>query len=419
MFEATAVNSQQQLATVEGSSNTPTPSETDSGCVLSRRQKRNRSKKAPANKKKEPAPPSSQAGNVTSNKAETKKQRLRRATPLKYFVRLQMKNTELYSFLSQYVLLDDQLINLGYPVESAFYPDRAIIYKTPETNVTYYRTEFRRARETIEMAEQHLQEENKPPLSPSLEKRCVRCRKGFFVTLDGEYLTEESCTYHWGGWNRSQGGYVCCGGPESSAGCTFGSLHVWNGVSPGMNGPYDDYVRTGPGPRPRHIYALDTEMLFTGRGLEVGKVSVISIDGCLVYETLVRPERPVVDYNTRFSGLSEADLKRGPSKTVKEVQRDLLGFITSQTILIGHGLENDLRALRILHSKVIDTAVLFPHYYGFPFRRSLKSLVAAYLQRNIQTGQSGHDSFEDARACAELVLWKAACQLRRHKSEHN
>jgi RNA exonuclease 1 len=77
-----------------------------------------------------------------------------------------------------------------------------------------------------------------------------------------------------------------------------------------------------------------------------------------------------------------------------------------------------LRALQILHSKVIDTAVLFPHYFGFPFRRSLKSLVAAYLQRNIQTSQNGHDSFEDARACAELVLWKAACQLRRNKSEH-
>nr|CAG4634628.1 EOG090X01LQ [Alona affinis] len=330
-----------------------------------------------------------------------------------------MKNAELYSFLSQYVLLDDQLINLGYPVESAFYPDRAIIYKTPETNVTYYRTDFRGQLETIEIAEQD--DHSKPPLSPSLEKRCVRCRKGFFVTLDGEYLTEEKCQYHWGIWKRSEAGYTCCNGPENSSGCASGQLHVWNGVSPGMNGPYDDYVRTGPcqdGQRPRQVYALDTEMLFTGRGLEVGKVSVISIDGCLVYETLVQPERPVVDYNTRFSGLSEADLKRGPSKTVSQVQRDLLGFISNQTILIGHGLENDLRALRILHSRIIDTAVLFPHYFGFPFRRSLKSLVSAYLQRNIQTGQQGHDSFEDARACAELVLWKAAVQLRRNKSEH-
>lgn len=405
---------------------TPTPSETDSGCVLSRRQKRNRMKKSSTGKKKEQ---STQSRNVEN------KQRMRRATPLKYYVRLQMKNSELYSFLSQYVLLDDQLLNLGYPVESAFYPDRAIIYKTPETNVTYYRSDVRRAfrqqPETIEMAE-HLYSsehndpyEEKPSLSPSLEKRCVRCKKGFFVTLDGEYLTEERCTYHWGQWKRSTAsgerhGYTCCLGVEGSDGCTSGDLHVWNGVSPGMNGPFTDYVRTTPGSGPNSysMYALDCEMCYTGRGLEVCKVSVISIDGCLVYETLVKPNCRVIDYNTRFSGLSEQDLKKA-TKTVNDVQRDLLRFIHSQTILIGHGLENDLRALRILHTIIIDTAVLFPHYYGFPFRRSLKSLVASYLQRNIQVGHNGHDSFEDARACAELVLWKAACQLRpRHRSEH-
>lgn len=404
---------------------TPTPSETDSGCVLSRRQKRNRMKKAQPTKKKE---------HQTQTKNIETKQRMRRATPLKYYVKLQMRNSELYSFLSRYVLLDDQLLNLGYPVESAFYPDRAIIYKTPEANVTYYRSDvklaFRQQPETIEMAEQLFSSEHndgyeeKPPFSPSLEKRCVRCRKGFFVTLDGEYLTEEKCTYHWGQWKRAcspheRDSYTCCQGDENSVGCTSGDLHVWNGVSPGMNGPFSDYVRTKPSHANSYsMYALDCEMCYTGRGLEVCKVSIISIDGCLVYEALVKPKCRVVDYNTRFSGLSERDLKKA-TKTVSDVQRDLLGFIHSQTILIGHGLENDLRALRILHSVIIDTAVLFPHYFGFPFRRSLKSLVASYLQRNIQVGQHGHDSFEDARACAELVLWKAASQLRpRRKSEH-
>jgi len=349
---------------------TPTPSETDSGCVLSRRQKKNRSKKALGGNKKKDQPQQQQQQQTKT--VETKK-RMRRATPLKYYVRLQMKNSELYTFLSRYVLHDDQLLNLGYPVESAFYPDRAIIYKSPDANVTYYRTDFRNKQETIELAE-HLfssseTTEEKPPLSPSLEKRCVRCKKGFFVTLDGEYLTEEKCTYHWGQWKRSPGdfhGYTCCQGREDSAGCATGELHVWNGVSSGMNGPFTDYARTKPGgTNCQSIYALDCEMCYTGRGLEVCKVSVISIDGCLVYETLVKPQRKVVDYNTRFSGLSEKDLKKA-SKTVRDVQRDLFAFINSKTILIGHGLENDLRALQILHTKVIDTAVLFPHYFGLP-----------------------------------------------------
>ena len=430
-------------------SENPTPSETDSGSFLSRRQKRNlrlkRQNKA-QNKKKIAKQQTAASVQVASQKqkkpqqtVETK-QRLRRATPLKYYCRLRMNNADLYEYLLQYALSDDQLLNLGYPVESAFYPDTAIIYKTPEANVTYYRsdvrTTFKSEKETFEMVEHFVcssdasnqtlwSTEEKPPLSPSLEKRCVRCKKGFFVTLDGEYLTEESCTFHWGTFKRisaSSYGYTCCQGLENSIGCSSGKLHVWSGVSPGMNGPFNNYRRSksaAVGHDHSHsVYALDCEMCYTGCGLEVCKVTVISIDGCLVYETLVKPERAVVDCNTRYSGIREADLK-GAKKSLRDVQDDLLAsFIFAETILIGHGLENDLRSLGLLHSNVIDTAVLFPHYYGFPFRRSLKSLVATYLQRDIQKGPDGHDSFEDARACAELVLWKVASELR-PKSEHH
>ena len=61
----------------------------------------------------------------------------------------------------------------------------------------------------------------------------------------------------------------------------------------------------------------------------------------------VHPEDPIVDYNTRFSGVSAKDLKRGPVKSLKDVQNDLLGFINANTILMGHSLENDLRALKV------------------------------------------------------------------------
>ena len=39
-------------------------------------------------------------------------------------------------------------------------------------------------------------------------------------------------------------------------------------------------------------------------------------------------------------------------------------------LFIGHGLENDLRALKILHSRVIDTSLVFPHFYGLPYRET-------------------------------------------------
>ena len=74
-------------------------------------------------------------------------------------------------------------------------------------------------------------------------------------------------------------------------------------------------------------------------------------------------------------------------------------------LLVGHGLENDFRALMLVHTLVIDTSDLYPHFFGLPYRRSLKSLAKSYLKRDIQTGT--HDSLEDARASLELVL----CQV--------
>ena len=73
-------------------------------------------------------------------------------------------------------------------------------------------------------------------------------------------------------------------------------------------------------------------------------------------------------------------------------------------LLVGHGLENDFRALMLVHTLVIDTSDLYPHFFGLPYRRSLKSLAKSYLKRDIQTGT--HDSLEDARASLELVLCK-------------
>ena len=80
-------------------------------------------------------------------------------------------------------------------------------------------------------------------------------------------------------------------------------------------------------------------------------------------------------------------------------------FIQCNIFLVGHGLENDFRALNLVHTLVVDTSTLYPHFFGLPYRRSLKSLAKSYLKRDIQTGT--HDSLEDARASLELVL----CQV--------
>lgn len=47
------------------------------------------------------------------------------------------------------------------------------------------------------------------------------------------------------------------------------------------------------------VYALDCEMCYTTHGLELTRVTVIDEDCNVMYETLVKPQNPIIDYNTR------------------------------------------------------------------------------------------------------------------------
>ena len=58
------------------------------------------------------------------------------------------------------------------------------------------------------------------------------------------------------------------------------------------------------------------------------------------------PDNPVLDYNTRYSGISPGDLDNVTTRLSK-VQEDLLNIVYADTILLGHSLESDLKALKV------------------------------------------------------------------------
>jgi len=149
---------------------------------------------------------------------------------------------------------------------------------------------------------------------------------------------------------------------------------------------------------------MDCEMCFTLQGLELVRVSLVDLYGQVVYDTLVKPSAEIIDFNTKFSGITEDDMSN-ITKTLSEVQNDLLNFIHAETILMGHGLGNDLKALRLIHKNVVDTSAMFPHYLGLPYRNGLKTLARKVLNRKIQ--EETHNSIEDARVVMDLVLRKA------------
>lgn len=157
-----------------------------------------------------------------------------------------------------------------------------------------------------------------------------------------------------------------------------------------------------------NIVAIDCEMVETVGGVELARVSVVDENSTVLYDTYVQPSHKVLDYRTEFSGITPEVLE-GVETTLVDVQYNLLTrFISQETLLIGHSLENDLKTLRLIHRfGCIDTSILYPHAKGFPYRNKLKYLSNEYLKSKIQQNQAkGHDSVEDAVCAMKLVLLK-------------
>lgn len=174
---------------------------------------------------------------------------------------------------------------------------------------------------------------------------------------------------------------------------------------------YIPFIPTPPNEGPKTLFsaAIDCEMGYTSHGYEMIRLTVVDwMTGKTVLDKMVRPYGKIIDLNTRFSGIS--DIEEGtqlegqkyPTISFKKARDEFFQYVSESTILIGHGLENDLGVLRLIHLNVVDTALLYRS--GGRYKPSLKSLSQSYLKRHIQGGE--HDSAEDAIASLDLVKAK-------------
>lgn len=151
---------------------------------------------------------------------------------------------------------------------------------------------------------------------------------------------------------------------------------------------------------PFFLVSIDLEMVTSSRGKEVGRVSILDNKGTVLYDKFIKSDYPVIDYCTEYSGLTEELLEDGI--TNKQMKDEICDIIGKDTVILGHGLDNDLAALEMHHTKIIDTSYVFINTESR--RVSLKQLAKKYLKLKVHQG--AHSSVEDARLCLELLSLK-------------
>ncbi|XP_015283432.1 PREDICTED: apoptosis-enhancing nuclease isoform X2 [Gekko japonicus] len=161
-------------------------------------------------------------------------------------------------------------------------------------------------------------------------------------------------------------------------------------------------------PKSKKPVAIDCEMVGTGpagKVSELARCTVVNYDGDVIYDKYIRPQLPVVDYRTRWSGITWRHLETAtPFMTARAEVLQIL----KDKIVVGHAIHNDFRALKYFHPQAwtrdTSQSPLLRGKGGLPLKASvsLKSLAKKLLHKQIQVSKSGHSSVEDAQASMEL-----------------
>ncbi|KDP31991.1 hypothetical protein JCGZ_12452 [Jatropha curcas] len=152
------------------------------------------------------------------------------------------------------------------------------------------------------------------------------------------------------------------------------------------------------------IIAIDCEMVLCEDGTDaLVRVCVVDHHLQVKLDEKVNPCKPVADYRTEITGVTARDLD-GVSCSLADIQKSMKKLLQKGTILVGHGLYNDLQALMVDHQRVIDTSFIFRRSDGrLP---SLDTLCKSVLGYELRKEGAPHNCVDDACAAMKLILAK-------------
>ncbi|KAL7907364.1 hypothetical protein GGI35DRAFT_470583 [Trichoderma velutinum] len=172
----------------------------------------------------------------------------------------------------------------------------------------------------------------------------------------------------------------------------------------------------------RRAVVIDCEMAETFDGSD--KLISLCAINFLIGETLVNsfisPSRPIANWRTKIHGIdatviNEAATHHKVLHGWAAARRELWKHIDESTILIGQTILFDFEALRLIHMRVVDSAILATQAVfdrkgnknknKKPGRRwGLQELCEKFLGIQIRNGDGIHNSMEDVLAAREVVL---------------
>ncbi|CAA0840993.1 Small RNA degrading nuclease 3 [Striga hermonthica] len=152
-----------------------------------------------------------------------------------------------------------------------------------------------------------------------------------------------------------------------------------------------------------HLISIDCEMVLCEDGTEA-LVKVCAVDRNLQVklDKVVNPNKAIADYRTDITGISAKDLDE-VTHSLKDVQKSVKKLLRHGTILVGHSANNDLQALKVDHTRVIDTSYIFKHAKSNR-KPSLSLLCKTKLGYELREKGKPHNCLDDACAAMKLVL---------------
>ncbi|KAJ5853984.1 hypothetical protein N7534_006527 [Penicillium rubens] len=182
--------------------------------------------------------------------------------------------------------------------------------------------------------------------------------------------------------------------------------------------PHQAHTFTG-GSAHRKAIVIACEMIETTVSTSV-LAFITAIDfltGEVLINSYVAPTAPVTNWLTPVTGITpeamEAAIADGKAFLSNDaVRRALDKFLDKDTVVIGHAIQHDLRALNLLHGRIVDISVVtaeavfsnFSSKTTLPRIWELKTLAKELRGIDIQPGLA-HNPLEDAVATREVLIW--------------